>query len=375
MAYDNPFMSRSALSYLNAQPHTRQRYDQWADSIRQSPRLQAFAAGAGAWNQPGFGPTSGARMPQAGQPMGPAGNRMQGQMPQGSQPAPPIPGSPGAATGNVSPQLQQAIQQILQGGGMGAGAGPMPGGSGAQTMGNPLSGLAGRIPTYQPIGGGQVITENDPRIQAIYSQLGPRPTGMEQQFNTWSERFHRALGNAGFERTPPGSNKRQPVGTAGALPGAGSMGGGGMGGGLTGPPNITMGPVWNQQQVQGTMNQMENPTVPNVSWPGMQGGGHPSAGAQQHVTDLMNIGGERMATDFGLQSSFDNAQQNFRSTQANSRARLGRAGLQASDYVGQLGDQSRMLNAILQLVAGLVPSGMDQMTQLPSFNMPQLMGR
>ena len=91
---------------------------------------------------------------------------------------------------------------------------------------------------------------------------------------------------------------------------------------------------------------------------------------------LMNVGGERSAMDFGLQSSFDNANQMFRSKQALSRGALGRAGLQASDYVGRLGDQSRLLQAIMSLVGGLVPAGMNALPQLDtSFNMPQLMGQ
>lgn len=55
----------AGMAYRGARPYTR------------PEAYQLFAQGTGAYNQPGFGPTSGYQMPVAGQPMGPAGNRMQ----------------------------------------------------------------------------------------------------------------------------------------------------------------------------------------------------------------------------------------------------------------------------------------------------------
>lgn len=58
-----------------------------------------FKSGTGAFTGQGFGPTSGARMPQPGQPMGPAGNRMNSQMPWGNAPATTTPPTTGQLPG------------------------------------------------------------------------------------------------------------------------------------------------------------------------------------------------------------------------------------------------------------------------------------
>ena len=82
--------------------------------------------------QPGFGPTSGVQMPQAGQPMGPAGNRMGGQLTFGNQPAP-------AASYSV-PSAAGPSNSLLSGsGGGGVFGGGVFGGTRGITLGPVLS--------------------------------------------------------------------------------------------------------------------------------------------------------------------------------------------------------------------------------------------
>lgn len=101
----------AGMPYRGARPYTQQE------------RYQLFSQGTGAYNQPGFGPTSGVQMPQAGQPMGPAGQRMGGQMPWGQQPAqapqqfqqPPM-GQPQMGQPQMGGQQQMPQQGFQQGG-------------------------------------------------------------------------------------------------------------------------------------------------------------------------------------------------------------------------------------------------------------------
>lgn len=227
---------------------------------------------------------------------------------------------------------------------------------GLMTPQNQQNYMQNRATTGNWIGGSQQATQNylNQGLQQYAGQIQKQPYG--SAVTNPAGLVNQMKGQQGTAMTRSGANR---PGAAGGTPGttqygtaqqsayspaAASPGGTGMTPGAGGfypqiQTGISVGPVLTPNIVQGEQQRMQNFRPQGVPSPFMG-----------HLNDLIGQGTNNMATDFGRQAAYANAQQQLGTEQARANAGLGWGNVMLGNYASQLGTQQQALQALLSLL-------------------------
>lgn len=195
---------------------------------------------------------------------------------------------------------------------------------------NPMvNAYGGPIGLASAISGGNVNAQNQRFYQDAYAQ---------------QDAAARARGQGVPKPVQPQMNPFQSL-----LSGMGlSMGGqqpGGQPSGLQDYVNVTQGPVWSPQHVQGATEQMQGSRAAMPS-----GGGS----MQSYLDDLMRGDMTRRGVDFNRQTTYQNAQHELEAGRTGAQLGAQRGRQDASQYAAETGLDTGVFATILDMLMGLM---------------------